>query len=145
MKPIMVALLLFMLLYLIADIFVKHASFGLFQEMIAFTLFGNEDEFLDPINPASFLEFWHTEIFFIMMLLLTLSTVFIRMAEKTKIKLIIVNTLMLSSFISLIALALSFFVTSAFIDIYVITFFIWHACALYMILYSLWKLNDNSL
>ena len=142
MKPILVGFLSFILIYLISDILVKYSSFGIFPQDIKVTLFGNEEEFIDPITKSSFLEFWHTEIFFMMMILLTLSAIFIRLSKKSKMTM--VNTLMISAIISLISLALSYFLSGSFINIYVVTFFIWHLSAIYMIFYSFWMLYDKS-
>jgi len=141
MRPILSGLLIFMALYMIIDSFVKQSSFGLWPSEIKNTLFGNENEFLDPINKASFLEFMHTEIFFMMMILLTLSAVYIRLSSKLPYSFILVNLTMLTALSSLFSLAMTYFYTPSFINIYVITYFIWHITSFYMIMYSLWKLN----
>jgi len=143
MKLILTSFLSFILLYLISDIIVKYYTFGVFPDTIKVTLFGNEEEFIDPITKASFLEFWHVEIFFMMMILLTLSAIFIRLANRSRV--VMTNMLMISAIISLITLALSYFTASFFIYIYVFTFFIWHLSSIYMIFYSFWKLYDKSL
>ena len=143
MKLILTGFLSFILLYLISDITVKYFSFGILPDAINITLFGSEEEFIDPITKASFLEFWHIEIFFMMMILLTLSAIFIRLANRSRV--VMTNTLMISAITSLITLALSYFASSFFIYIYVLTFFIWHLSAVYMIFYSFWKLYDKSL
>lgn len=141
MRPILNGLLLFMLLYLLSDVLVKHFSFGVFVEHVSLTLFGNEDEFVNPLGTASFLEFWHVEIFFMMMILLTLSAVYIRVAKKSNYKIIFINILMLSAISTVLFLALSFFVSSSFVELYVICFFSWHITAIFLVLYSLKKLN----
>ena len=92
MKPILNGLLLFTLLYLVSDIFVTYHSFGLFAEQLRTTLFGNEEEFIDPMSQALFLEYIHTQIFFMMMLLLTLSAVFARLCSKKRYMLLFINT-----------------------------------------------------
>ncbi|MDQ7046016.1 MAG: hypothetical protein Q9M32_08905 [Sulfurimonas sp.] len=146
MKPILSGLLIFTLLYLLADVFVKQYTLGLFYDEIFLNLFGNEEEFLDPMLKSSFLEFWHIEIFFIMMLLLTLSAVFIRLYSNTSFNLLVLNTMLLSALLCIISIALSFFASEVFIHIYIISFFIWHILALYMSIYSLWNLHyDPSL
>ena len=93
MKPILSGLLIFTLLYLIADIIVKNATVGIFITDITYSLFGNEEEFLDPMLQSTFLEFWHIEIFFIMMILLSLSAVFIRLSTMNIKNLVIFNSL----------------------------------------------------
>ncbi|MDQ1263623.1 MAG: hypothetical protein QG559_624 [Campylobacterota bacterium] len=141
MRSILIGLILFILLYLVSDVIVKYLNFGLFGNEIKNTLFGNEAEYIDAMTKGAFLEFWHTEIFFVMMMLLTLSSVFIRVANKSR--LLVTNIVMLSALISLSSLALAYFISPFFIDIYVITFFIWHLGALYSCFYSLWRFYDK--
>lgn len=141
MRVVLLGLLVFIFFYLISDMFVKYNSFGISASMVELTLFGDEEEFLDPIAQASFLEFIHTEIFFIMMILLTLSAVFIRLATRSKINIFLVNLTMISALVSLISLAFSFYISSFFINFYIVTFFMWHILSFYMSLYSLWQLK----
>ena len=142
MSLILKGFLVFILLYLISNILVMNSSFGISVDSINTTLFGNEDEYIDPITEASFLEFWHTEIFFIMMILLTLNAIFIRVAKKSRI--IITNLLMISAISSLIALPLAYYVSDYFVNVYLLGFFSWHAIAIYVVFYSFWKLNAKS-
>jgi hypothetical protein len=141
MSPILSGLLFFIILYLVSDIFVKDLGFGISVHTINLTLFGSEEEFLDPITQASFLEFWHVEIFFIMMIVFTLSTIFIRVSNASKSAIVLVNLMMISSIISLISLPFAYFFSSEFINIYVATFFIWHILAILSSLYSLKRLH----
>lgn len=143
MSLILRGFLLFISIYLLSDIFVMHASFGITPQALKTTLFGDETLYVDPINEASFLEFWHTQIFIVMMLLLTLSSVFIRVANRSRI--IITNAVMLNALTSLVALPLAFYLSNFFIHIYVVTYFLWHFTALYMIVYSFWKLHARSI
>lgn len=141
MKSVITGLLVFILIYLIVDIFAKQSSFGLFNQEIKNTLLGNVDEFIDPMNKSSFLEFIHMEIFFLMMILLTLSAIFIRLSYKRPSSITLTNIVMISGLLSIITLSLSYFSSEKFINLYILCFFIWHLCALYMSIYSLWKLN----
>ncbi|MDB2562441.1 hypothetical protein N9X61_02435 [Sulfurimonas sp.] len=146
MRPILTGLLIFTLLYILSDVLVKYMNFGIFPDAITLTLFGNEEEYLDPLSKASFLEFWHVEIFFIMMILFTLSAVFIRLSKHNSFRHISLNTLMLSAIFSLVALLFAYFISKTFVIIYSVLFFTWHITAVYMILYSLWKLyRDTSI
>jgi len=142
MSLILKGFLLFILLYLIADVLVMNSSFGITVDTITTTLFGNEEEYIDPINEASFLEFWHTQIFFVMMILLTLNAIFIRVANRSRV--INTNILMISAITSLISLVLAFYVSNFFINVYMWSYFIWHTMAIYMIIYSFWKLRAKS-
>lgn len=142
MSIILKGFLFFILLYIVSDVFVMKSGFGISTEAVNSTLFGNEEAYIDPINEASFLEFWHTQIFFIMMILLTLSAVFIRVAKKSRN--ILTNALMISALASLVSLPLTYYISGFFVHVYISTYFLWHIMAVYMILYSFWKLNARS-
>jgi magnesium-transporting ATPase (P-type) len=141
MKPLLNGLLISIILYLVFDIFLKDHTLGLNIQTVSTTLFGNADEFLDPMNKSVFLEFIHMQIFFLMMLLLTLSAVFIRLFSKKKNTVLFMNLLMFFGILSPITLAAAYFYSSEFISIYLLCFFSWHIIALYMALKSLWELN----
>jgi hypothetical protein len=142
MSLILKGFLLFILLYIVSDIFVMKSAFGISEEALHSTLFGSEEAYIDPINEASFLEFWHTQIFFIMMILLTLSAIFIRVAKRSRN--ILTNALMISALVSLVSLPLAYYLWAIFLHVYIFTYFLWHIIAIYMIFYSFWKLNARS-
>lgn len=142
MSLILKGFLLFILLYIVSDIFVMKSAFGISAEALHSTLFGSEEAYIDPINEASFLEFWHTQIFFIMMILLTLSAIFIRVAKRSRN--ILTNALMISALVSLVSLPLAYYLWAIFLHVYIFTYFLWHIIAIYMIFYSFWKLNARS-
>ena len=133
-------LLLFIFLYTITNIFVKSSTLGLSVTNVTLTLFGSEENFIDPLGTASFLELIHTEIFFVMMVSFILSAIFIRIATKSIINRLLVNFLMLFALGELISLGLAYFVSDSIIIEYLICFYIWHALLLYMTLYSVWRL-----
>ena len=140
MRNVLGGLLTSILLYLIADFFVKHLSVGITPNALMLTLFGSEEEFIEPMSQSIFLEFWHVEIFFIMMILLTLSAIYIRVVNNVKNYKIILNIVMISAIISLIALPLAYYISSSFVLIYIVMYIIWHIGAIYMSLKSIWKL-----
>jgi len=142
MSLILKGFLTFIFVYLAADILVMKSGFGISAESVNITLFGDEENYIDPITESSFLEFWHTQIFFIMMILLTLNAIFIRVASSARI--LLTNLLMISSILSLVSLPLAFYISATFVNIFIATFFIWHGVAAYMIIYSFWKLNAKS-
>ncbi|MDQ7069016.1 MAG: hypothetical protein Q9M40_14205 [Sulfurimonas sp.] len=106
--------------YFLAEAFIDYNSFGLLYEQINTTLFGDEENFLEPISQASFLEYIHTKIFFMMMILLTLSAVYIRLNTGSS-KLFWLNMMMINALFMLLALALSYFTHSLFIYLYILT------------------------
>ncbi len=141
MKPLLNGLLLFIFLYLLFDVFVKSHTMGLSVSSVSATLFGNADEFLDPMNKSVFLEFVHMQIFFLMMILLTLSAVFVRLLHQKRNTILVLNIVMLFALLSPIALVAAYFYSTEFVGIYLFAFFTWHTLALYMTLTSLWELN----
>jgi hypothetical protein len=141
MKPLLNGLLMFTILYLIFDILVKNYTLGLSVATVSTTLFGNADEFLDPMDKSVFLEFIHTQIFFLMMLLLTLSAVFIRLLHKKQNTIITMNILMFFGILTPVTLTAAYFYSAEFTGIYLVCFFSWHIIALYMALKSFWELN----
>jgi len=142
MSLVLKGFLVFILFYLVSDILVMNSSFGITVDTITTTLFGNEEEYIDPINEAAFLEFWHTQIFFVMMVLLTLNAIFIRVANRSRV--INTNILMISAITSLISIVLAYYVSDFFVNVYMWSYFIWHGMAAYMIVYSFWKLRAKS-
>ena len=141
MGPILNGLLIFTLAYLILDVIVTSSTLGLFFSELTTTLFGDEEEFLDPLSEVLFLEHIHKQIFFMMMILLTLSAVFARVSNKKSYSLLLINTTMLSGLSTLITLILGYYFSTLFVHLYVVSFFLWHLGALVMTLYSLWSLN----
>ncbi|MGB3962624.1 MAG: hypothetical protein WBK95_10350 [Sulfurimonas sp.] len=140
MQPVLGALLFFALLYLISDILVKQSSFGITPAAVSATLFGDEEQFLEALSEASFLEFWHTEIFFSMMLLFTMSAVYIRLYEASKKAMLLVHLLFISALLALFALPLAYFVDPAFVNIYSFSFIVWHLSALIVAFCALQRL-----
>ncbi len=141
MKSLLNGLLIFILLYLPLDLFVKSHTIGITTGAIQTTLFGNADEFLDPMNKSVFLEFVHMQIFFLMMLVLTLSAVYIRLLHHKTNTILSMNLFVFFALLTPITLAATYFYSDQFTTIYLASFFTWHAIALLMTLRSLWELN----
>ena len=141
MRPILNGLLLFTLAYLTLDFIVTNTSLGLTTDTIKVTLLGSEEDFIDPMSESLFLEYIHMQIFFLMMILLTLSAVFARVSNKKTFSLLLINSTMSAALVMLLLLILSFYTTSSFIPLYLISFYLWHIGAIIMTLYSLWSLN----
>lgn len=138
MKSVLNGLLAFIALYIISSAFVKYFGFGLFPSEIYITLFGNEEQFIDAITTSTLLEYWHSEIFFTMMILLTLSTIFIRTNKNSPSY---IHTVMITAIISIISLPLAYFMSKSFVNIYSFSTILYYIVALIMVLKSLWKLN----
>ncbi len=141
MKPLLNGLLLFILLYLLVDIFVKSQTLGISTSAIFTSLFGNADEFIDPMNKSVFLESLHMQIFFLMMVLLTLCAIFIRLLQQKKNIVLTMNLVMFFGLLTPVSLGIAYFYLPSFVPVYLACFFLWHLIALYMTLSSVWELN----
>ncbi len=131
MRPVLSLLLVFIIIYLASDIFVKYSSFGILPSQIASTLYGNEEQFLDAILPSVFLEFWHVEIFFTMMILFTLSAIYIRVAKASKSAIFLVNVMMIGAILALVSLVLAYYASNTFVTLYAVCYLLWHFTALF--------------
>jgi len=140
MRPLLGGLLLFILLFLGADIFLKDDHIGLTPSHLAQTLFGNEEEFIEPAGEQFLLELMHSDIFFMMMTLLTLSAVYARLCQNARLRLVNINLTMVSALLSIVLLPLAYYLSAHFILPYITAFYLWHILALMMTLSSLFYL-----
>jgi hypothetical protein len=141
MRPTLTSVLFFSFIYLITDFFVKHFGFGITPDAITLTLLGDEQQYLDPLDKNVFLEFWHSEIFFVMFISFIITTIYIRTSSASKIAIISVNIMLVSAIISLISLPLSFFYSELFVYPYVFSFYLWHLLGIVASILSLKVLN----
>ena len=140
MRPLLGGLLLFILLFLTADILLKNDNIGLTPSHLSQTLFGDEEAYIEPITEHFLLEIMHSDIFFMMMTLLTLSTVYARLCQNTSIRVVNINATMISALLTIVFLPLAYYVSSLFILPYIITFYSWHILAFFMAVASLYYL-----
>ena len=139
MRPVLMGLLLFILLFISLDILNASYKIGLSFSEVSLFIYGNEEEYIDPISFASLLEYVHLSIFLSMMLLLTLSAIYARLCTSHKRVKKVINLLMISAIISIISL-LSAPYTQLGVYCYVISFWIYHASVVFMSVVSLKKL-----
>ena len=140
MRPLLGGLLLFIFLFLTADIFLKDDHIGLTPTTLSQTLFGNEEEFVEPVSEHFLLELMHSDIFFMMMTLLTLSTVYARLCQNSMLRLVNINVTMVAALLTILFLPLAYYFSAHFILPYIAVFYIWHLMALMMTLASLFYL-----
>ena len=139
MRPILVGLLLFTLLFLLLDLLNSHYHSGITFSAFSTYILGNEEEYIDPISFATLLELLHVKIFLVMMTLLILSAIYARLAPSKKAKYAI-HSVMLSAFFSLVGMIASPYVTWA-IYLHVILLWLWHIIALAITIESLYRLK----
>ena len=140
MRPLLGGLLLFLILFLSADVLLKNDHIGLTPSHLSQTLFGNEEEYIEPITEHFLLELMHSDIFFMMMTLLTLSAVYARLCQNSTIRIVNINAVMISALLTVLLLPLTYYVSALFILPYIIAFYSWHILALFMAIASLYYL-----
>jgi hypothetical protein len=141
MNTLLSGLLVFTLIFLTADIMVKAQHYGSTPIAIQTTLYGDEESFIEPIAFASLLEGIHADIFFAMMTLLTLGAVYGRVGRSKKLRIVLINLMMITALFSMIAPLMAHFVSPVWVTPWMISFVLWHATALAVTLVSLWRLR----
>jgi len=140
MRPLISGLLLFITLFLLSDLLQKKHDIGLHVESVTTTLYGNEEEFIDPISLEALLQIVHTDLFFMMMTLLTLSAVFGRLAPSSHMTHRILHLLNFSALSSLIFLFSAFYTDATVALLWLFAMWIWHLMALGISLYCFYRL-----
>ena len=140
MRPLLGGLLLFMLLFLSADVLLKNEHIGLIPTHLSQTLFGDEEAYIEPATEQFMLELIHSDIFFMMMTLLTLSAVYARLCQNKTIRIVNINATMISALLTVLFLPLAYYLSAWFVLPYIIAFYSWHILALFMAMASLYYL-----
>jgi len=143
MRPLIGGLLLFTFLFLLFDIWYKIEQIGLLPTDVATFLYGNEEDFVEPVTQSSLLEIIHMDIFFAMMILLTLSAVYARLSDSTSRKTVMINLSMISALVGIISLPMAYFLHPLFMYVWLFCFEVWHMIALGMTIESFWRLYHS--
>jgi hypothetical protein len=141
MRPLLSGMLLFASVFLIADIFLKRDHIGLDRATLSNTLYGNEEEFIEPVTEHFILELLHSDIFFMMMTLLTLAAVYARVCPLKRVAVVVINIVMVVGIADIVLLALAYYRGSGYLLPWLAAFWTWHGGALFMALASLLYLN----
>ncbi|MBD3800035.1 MAG: hypothetical protein IE886_01035 [Campylobacterales bacterium] len=141
MRPLLNGLLLFTGSFLVADAFLKRDHIGLDRERLSNTLYGNEAEFIDPVSEHFVLELLHSDIFFMMMTLLTLSAIYARLCPLKRIAAVVINLAMVAALADVVLFVLAYYRGDAYLLPWLGAFWTWHGAALFMAFASLLYLN----
>ncbi len=141
MNLLLSGLLVFVIFFLASDMIVKKEHYGYTYAQIKMSIFGDEEEFIEPLPFSSLLEGVHADIFFTMMTLLTLGAIYGRVGRSKKLSVFLINIMMLSAFFSVVSPFLVYFYSSELITLWISTFIVWHLTALFISFISLWRLK----
>jgi len=135
------AVMFAIILYLVMDVVLHAYVIGLDIPSIYTTLIGNTETFEEPILIDSLLLQVHIDLFMTLFALLILSSVYIRLHDKTALMKIVLHTLFLSGLITPLFLLLAYFWLDLFAYAWLSSFFIWHSLALVLALMTFKRLN----
>lgn len=134
-------LLVFILLFLGFDLLFKGMHYGADYGSVHTVIFGNEDEFIDPISFAALLEGIHADTFFAMMTLLTVVAVYARVVESRLRRVVLINITMISALCAVVAPLMAYYLSELFIWLWLVSVAAWHLCAAIMSLEALLRVH----
>ena len=129
------------LLYLGLDTVLHAYIIGLDMHSVSVTLFGDAENFVEPILIDSLLLQVHIDLFMTLFALLILSSIFIRLYSDKVMTKWIVHLLFIMGMLAPATLLLTYLISASFTAIWLISFILWHVLAFIvalMILKKLW-------
>ncbi len=129
------------LIYLVLDLILHSYVIGSDMTSIKSTLFGNVETFEEPILIDSLLLQVHIDLFMTLFALLILSSIYIRLYEKTSILKWTVHSLFVLGIITPFFLLLAYFGFKIFIYFWLGSFILWHLMAISVSLLIFERLN----
>ncbi len=129
------------LLYLLMDVVLHSYVIGSDITAIKNTMYGNAETFEEPILIDSLLLQVHIDLFMTLFALLILTSVYIRLHEKTRTLRVTVHGLFFLGIISPLFLLLAYLWSDIFVYLWIVTFLLWHAWAFIVSLTIFRRLN----
>jgi hypothetical protein len=128
------------LLYLGLDTVLHAYIIGLDMHSVSVTLFGDAENFVEPILIDSLLLQVHIDLFMTLFALLILSSIFIRLYSDKVMTKWIVHLLFIMGMLAPATLLLTYLISASFTAIWLISFILWHVLASLVALVILKKL-----
>ena len=117
------------LLYLGFDTVLHAYAIGLDLDSVSVTLFGDVENFVEPILIDSLLLQVHIDLFMTLFALLILSSIYIRLYSEKGMTKWVVHVLFILGMLAPAALLLAYFVSESFTAMWLISFVLWHVLA----------------
>ena len=128
------------LLYLGFDMVLHAYVIGLDMNSASVTLFGDVENFVEPVLIDSLLLQVHIDLFMTLFALLILSSIYIRLYSDKVMTKWVVHLLFSLGILAPVTLLLAYFVSASFTAIWLISFVLWHVMASIVALIILKKL-----
>ena len=138
---LMAAVLVAILLYLGLDVVLHGYVIGSDLTAIQTTLFGNMETFEEPILIDSLLLQVHIDLFMTIFVLLILSSIYIRLHDKTTRMKWVLHALFITGLLAPLSLLFAYFWSETFVMVWVVTFLLWHLLAFVVALSIFPRLN----
>jgi len=117
--------------YILLDMFLHGYLFGSDITGIKETLYGNMEEFIEPILFDTLLLQIHIDLFMTLVSLMILSTMYIRLFSDEKTTVSFIHTLFILGLISPFFLLVAYMSSALFVYLWVLTFICWHFLAIF--------------
>lgn len=114
------------LLYLGFDVLLHAYVIGLDMESISATLFGDLENFVEPILIDSLLLQIHIDLFMTLFAIMILASIYIRLYSSKGATRWVVHLLFILGMLAPAALLLAYFVSESFTFIWLLSFLLWH-------------------
>jgi hypothetical protein len=126
---LMSAVVCMLLLYIGFDTVLHAYVIGLDMHSVSVTLFGDAENFVEPILIDSLLLQVHIDLFMTLFTLLILSSIYIRLYSSKTMTKWIVHILFIMGILAPLALLVAYFASAYFTDVWLISFVLWHVLA----------------
>ena len=137
---LMSAVVFMLLLYIGFDAVLHAYVIGLDMHSVSVTLFGDAENFVEPILIDSLLLQVHIDLFMTLFALLILSSIYIRLYSSKPMTKWIVHLLFILGMLAPVTLILAYFVSALFTTMWLMSFILWHILASVVALMILKKL-----
>ena len=117
------------LLYLGLDTVLHAYVIGLDMHSVSVTLFGDAENFVEPVLVDSLLLQVHIDLFMTLFAILMLSSIYIRLYSSKVMTKWIVHFLFILGMLAPVTLILAYFVSALFTAVWLISFVLWHVLA----------------
>jgi len=140
LRNLMAGVVFALFFYFILDVVLHAYVLGLDVTTLSTTLFGNPDEFIEPILLDTLLLQVHIDLFMSLFSIMIVASIYIRLHSKKVMTKWLVHALFILGLLTPIFLMVAYFTNVWFITIWLVTFIVGHLLAMWMSLLILKRL-----
>lgn len=132
LKNLMAGVVFALFFFFLLDIILHAYVFGLDISTLSTTLFGNPDEFIEPILLDTLLLQVHIDLFMALLSIMIVASIYIRLHNKKMRTKWLVHTLFILGLFAPIFLMVAYFTNVWFVTMWLVTFILGHLLAMWM-------------